>query len=148
MREPLHETCADVSGLGQEYGTHWVCTSECPRPAGPHPERDARIEVYRNRERRRAARALDRYIDTIFPGHGSNPSEATAVANERFVEAVGDYVLSSLQQKSHYGATEHKHVWQAGMCVAPDPGDECAEARPPQHKSVDGGASPKGRPTA
>lgn len=27
--------------------------------------------------------------------------------------------------------TEHKHAWQAGLCVAPDPADECSEPRPP-----------------
>jgi hypothetical protein len=67
-----------------------------PRPAGPDPARDARIDAYRDRERRRAAAALDRYIDTMF-----TPTQQLAqVAGERFVEAVGDYVLARLGERA------------------------------------------------
>jgi hypothetical protein len=59
------------------------------------PERDSRREAYRERERRRAARALDRYIETLKWPFAAQPP--TGVAGERFVEAVGDYVLSRMQ---------------------------------------------------
>lgn len=73
------------------------------------PERDSRREAYRERERRRAARALDRYMEIIM-GDAGRPSALTdhaavSAAGERFIEQVGDYVLSRLQQKSHYGAS-------------------------------------------
>ena len=92
------------------------------------PERDARREAYQAQERRKAARALDAYIeivyaDTPYPDDGRGRINA---AGERFVEEVGDYVMArikehwqglverydqafrdhvaqSLQQKSHYG---------------------------------------------
>ena len=67
------------------------------RPAGPDSERDARREIYRDRERRRAARALDRWLEATYPLAGDGASaEAIAVAGERFVEAVGDYVLARI----------------------------------------------------
>jgi hypothetical protein len=65
-------------------------------PIGPDPERDARVDAYRDRERRRAARALDRYIESVFvetPGLGM---AACKVAGDRFVEQVGDYVVARL----------------------------------------------------
>lgn len=71
---------------------------ECPRPAAPDPERDRRRELRARVERRRAARALDRYVEVMFGSEGR-------AAGERFVEAVGDYVESRLHHKGHYGAT-------------------------------------------
>lgn len=69
-----------------------VAPSPVVRP-GPDAERDARIEVYRDRERRRAARALDRYFTAMHSDSDGSPF----VAGERFVEQVGDYVLARLQ---------------------------------------------------
>lgn len=72
----------------------WVHGQDCPRPAGPDPAREARIDAYRDRERRRAARALDRFLEAAVDGADLGP--ITAVAGERFVEQVGDYVLARI----------------------------------------------------
>lgn len=61
-------------------------------PIAPDPERDRRVEIYRDRERRRAARALDRYIESLQSGEVA----VSAVAGERVVELVGDYVVARL----------------------------------------------------
>lgn len=29
---PPHPTCIDVSGIGQEFGTAWLCGPDCPKP--------------------------------------------------------------------------------------------------------------------
>lgn len=101
-------------------GKAWPCEGwllEPPRlqpaPIPASPARDARVDVYRDRERRRAARALDRYIEAMFLSPADVPQHLgmgeSRVAADRFVEAVGDYVLARLgdsalnvQQKSHY----------------------------------------------
>lgn len=84
----------------------YICGQECPKPAGPDPARDARIDAYRDRERRRAARALDRYIEALQTGDVA----VSAVAGDHVVELIGDYILARLgdtglnvQQKSNYG---------------------------------------------
>jgi hypothetical protein len=105
----------------------YVCGKDCPRPAGPDSERDARIDVYRDRERRRAARALDRYIDLMWvpdaaAGDPVAEEAAMRVAGERFVESVGDYVLSRLQQKSHYGASPIENAEALSEWHAANPG--------------------------
>lgn len=120
-----HPTCLDTTTYGDLPNRTYVCGPDCPRPAGPDPARDARIDVYRDRERRRAARALDRYFEVIIGDKVGGCGDAS-VAGERFVEEVGDYVLARLaqssdrdvafnvQQNSHYDATER--------CVpVPDP---------------------------
>jgi hypothetical protein len=71
-----------------------MCTQDCPRPAGPDADRDARVDAYRDRERRKVSRALDRLLDVHLNG-GSGTAYAD-VANERLVEAFGDYVLARL----------------------------------------------------
>jgi hypothetical protein len=124
-QQPPHSTCLETTVLAGV--TSYVCGPDCPKPqpAGPDPERDKRIDAYRDRERRRAARALDRYFDAM---HGTNmaPTEVMAAAGERFVEQVGDYVLARLghdpsvvQHKSHYGvsgvAPAMKGKWQLWM---------------------------------
>lgn len=81
------------------------------RPAGPDPERDKRIDAYRDRERRRAARALDRYIDLNM--NGGAGTAAADVAGDRLVEAVGDYVLARLQRGADeppWGESSHLAV--------------------------------------
>lgn len=78
-------------------------TDPVVRPA-PDPERDARIEAYRDRERRRAARALDRYLELIAPVPPVGAAEPISVAGERFVEAVGDYVLARLHDETYRAA--------------------------------------------
>lgn len=123
-------------------------------PIAADPERDARREIYRDRERRRAARALDRYVQSLDYGEEGQPqfgARSIDVAGERFVEAVGDYVLAriagdadalegaaralrarDLHQKADYGVPGpvHLHVWQAGRCVAAGGGPGCV-ADPP-----------------
>jgi hypothetical protein len=74
-------------------------------PIAPDPERDARVDAYRDRERRRAARALDRYIDLMWvperaAGDPAAEEAAMRVAGERFVEQVGDYVLARLGERA------------------------------------------------
>jgi hypothetical protein len=94
-----HPTCLEtttVVDLASRTRT-FVCGPECPRPAGPDPERDKRIDVYRDRERRRAARALDRYLEDYYLSVAPATDRSVAVAGERFVEAVGDYVLARLE---------------------------------------------------
>lgn len=79
-------------------------------PIAADPERDARREIYRDRERRRAARALDRYIEVM---NGPNPDAGAtrAVAGERFVEAVGDYVLARLGETD---LNARAYGWEVG----------------------------------
>lgn len=126
-----HPTCVETTTLDDLPFRTYVCGPDCPRPAGPDPDRDARIDVYRDRERRRAARALDRYIEAMFLSQADVPQRLgmgeCRVAAGRFVEAVGDYVLSrlaessdrdvafGLQQKSHYGVRSHDEAWEAGQ---------------------------------
>lgn len=79
----------DVSAFGQRPGSVTL--------PGPDPDRDARIDAYRGRERRRAARTLDRYLELIYDEDiASKRGVEIRVAGERFVEAVGDYVLSRM----------------------------------------------------
>lgn len=73
----------------------------------PDPDRDARRAAYADRERRRAARALDRYMEIIYGEDiASKRGAEIRAAGERFIEAVGDYVLSQLHHKSHYGVSD------------------------------------------
>jgi hypothetical protein len=70
-----------------------------PRPAAPiepDEERDARRRAYQDRQRRRAARLMDRWIETTYAPGGHSFTERSGMAGERFVEAVGDYVLARL----------------------------------------------------
>lgn len=103
--ETLPDGCEahGIPAYRDEAGTVHIATGA--RCIGPDPERDVRIDTYRDRERRRAARALDRYFDVMHNGVEGDP----AAAGERFVEQVGDYVLARLghnpsvvQHKSHY----------------------------------------------
>jgi hypothetical protein len=70
-------------------------------------ERDRRRARLAETERRRAARALDRYVDSLYLSSIDVPQHlgmgASREAGDRFVEAVGDYVLSRLHHKSQYG---------------------------------------------
>jgi hypothetical protein len=92
----------DISAFGERPGSVTV--------PGPDPARDARVDAYRDRERRRAARLLDRYLEVAYEVSGHNlPLDGSLrlnAAGDRFVEAVGDYVLSRLQQKSHYDVSD------------------------------------------
>jgi hypothetical protein len=107
------------------------------------PERDARREAYADRERRKAARALDRFMELhVDDIDVSTGDRARVVAGEHFVEAVGDYVLSKikshwqelidrydqafrdhveqgLQQKSHYGVPERRCCGTPAMAQVP-----------------------------
>lgn len=106
---------------------------DAPRPApvdvapapvvrpGPDALRDVRVDAYRDRERRRAARALDRYIETVCPAE--TPDSSYKVAGERFVEAVGDYVLARLGERAAGGDVPadphgpHPHERSGGRCL-------------------------------
>jgi hypothetical protein len=128
-----HATCLETTTVADLPNRTYVCGPDCPRPAGPDPDRDRRVDAYRDRERRRAARALDRYMEVIFEvtdpqGVPTSTESALTVmtASERFVEQVGDYVLARLghtelnvQQKSAYGvsgvAPAMKGKWQLWM---------------------------------
>lgn len=98
---PPHPTCIETTGPGEMVAgiQSWVCGPDCPRPAGPDPARDARVDAYRDRERRRAARALDRWFEARQEEGRAYPPEALSVTGERFVEAVGDYVLARLGER-------------------------------------------------
>jgi hypothetical protein len=87
----------DDAGGTYHAATNGQCAGpeRMPAPAGPDPERDRRRAAYRERERARAARALDRYIE-VMTGNPSGTGEVVRAAGDRFVEAVGDYVLSRL----------------------------------------------------
>jgi hypothetical protein len=125
-QQPPHVTCLETTTVADLAAgmRKYVCGPECPKPAGPDPDRDARIDIYRDRERRRAARALDRYMESLFvktgvPDYGTEGHAVrTLVAGDHFVEAVGDYVLARLgdtglnvQQKSHYGVPADAGDW-------------------------------------
>lgn len=92
-----HPTCIEVTGPGDiaRGERTWICGQDCPRPAGPDPARDRRRDLYADRERRRAARALDRFLEA-FNEFGTAGSTGARVAGERFVEQLGDYVLARL----------------------------------------------------
>jgi hypothetical protein len=100
---------ADEAWAEHYYGPE---PAQQPRPAGPDPARDARINVYRDRERRRAARALDRYIEIMF----SPPLDEVArrVAGERFVEEIGDYVLARLGERDEVPAVVQRYLVDDG----------------------------------
>lgn len=86
-----------------------------PSIASSAEERDARRRVRADTERRRAARALDRYIELVYAG-GSD-RKITDVAGERLVEAVGDYVLARLGNEV---IVQSHHNGDYGV-VDPDP---------------------------
>lgn len=65
--------------------------------------REARRRVYAQDERRKAARALDAYLSALYGTPRESWTAEADVAGEKFVERVGDYVLSRLAHKSHYG---------------------------------------------
>lgn len=115
-----------------------VAPAPVVRP-GPDPLRDARIDAYRDRERRRAARMLDRFLETV----AGTATGARDAAGERFVEAVGDYVLARIAESSDhdvaYGLQQNRHYGvpfdpEAGPCIG-----MCAGCDPSchllQHKS-------------
>jgi hypothetical protein len=121
----------DISAFGERPGSVTV--------PGPDPARDARVDAYRDRERRRAARLLDRYLEVAYEVSGHNlPLDGSLrlnAAGDRFVEAVGDYVLSRLQQKSHYGVPaanpyEGKSIEELGDIMSSD-----GYRNPPQHNA-------------
>jgi hypothetical protein len=113
-----HPTCIETTSHGDIAAGKrtFVCGPDCPKPAGPDPARDARIDLYRDRERRRAARALDRYIDTQMGDTATgllSPTdrEVVAAAGERFIEQVGDYVLARLEVPNP-GQSLPAHAWR------------------------------------
>lgn len=95
---PPHPTCVETATLAGVRS--YVCGPDCPKPAGPDPARDARVDAYRDRERRRAARALDRYMELIYDEDiAAKRGAEIRTAGERFVEQVGDYVLARLGER-------------------------------------------------
>lgn len=98
---PRPDMISDRLGYPAEVGDQ-AYTELARLQSAPDPERDARREAYQERERRRAARALDRYIEAMFVSPADVPQHlgmgASNVAADRFVEAVGDYVLSTIKE--------------------------------------------------
>jgi hypothetical protein len=138
---PPHKTCLETTGPAELVAgiRSWTCSPDCPAPgaeaygelarlrAAADPDRDARREAYRETERRKAARALDRYLEAHEHAvQGTGPIALLSAAGERFVEAVGDYVLSRLQQKSHYGVPEIQDA--AESVLGPSAGRDVVEA--------------------
>jgi hypothetical protein len=104
----------DVTGFGHLPGR--------VTPIAPDAARDARVDTYRDRERRRAARQLDRYIETRGEyGSDGDRGAAVAAAGDRFVEAVGDYVLARLGQTSVGGALPNVPANGPPFCVCDHP---------------------------
>lgn len=83
------------------------------------PARDARVAARRAADARKAGIALDHLL--------RNPS---SVYGTVFVELLGDYMESRIHHNCHYDVPSeicprglepgHRHVWQAGRCVADD----------------------------
>lgn len=96
--EPEHPTCVETTGFGDmAFGRRtFVHGPDCPKPAGPNPDRDKRIDAYRDRERRRATRALDRYVEVVMAERDGDLSAVPAIAADHLIEVVGDYVLARL----------------------------------------------------
>jgi hypothetical protein len=68
-------------------------------PVPPDAARDARVAARRAADATKAGRALDRLLDAREDGK----SQAWQMdARDRFIEEVGDYVLSRLQHNRHY----------------------------------------------
>jgi hypothetical protein len=89
---------------GHAAGLHTLPVGDCPSCSPVEtPERD--------RLRRHAARALDRYAELMY--EGDLKPELRRVAGERLVELVGDYVLSRLHHNSHYGVTASDDLGQS-----------------------------------
>jgi hypothetical protein len=83
---------------------NWQVVGEPTLTPMTNPARDARRRVRAERERRRAARALDRYMEIYEQAvAGAGGTLPILTAGERFVEAVGDYVLSELHHNGDYG---------------------------------------------
>lgn len=155
--EPEHPACVETTGhFDMVKGVRtWMHGQDCPRPAGPDPERDARREIYHDRERRRAARALDRYVESLDYGEEGQPqfgARSIDVAGERFVEAVGDYVVARLTGRWDEVATDPRsHAGGnlpcdpcGGRCTM-DEGPALADPHGPVHQKADYGvADPHG----
>lgn len=62
-------------------------------------DREARRAAYAARERRRAAAALDRFLAVLYGTPDEVWTDAARVENDRFVEAVGDYVLARIGER-------------------------------------------------
>jgi hypothetical protein len=131
-----HPTCIETTTYDDRVAGKrtYICGPDCPKPAGPDPARDARINAYRDRERRRASRLLDRYLELLAPVAPTGNVESISAAGERFVEAVGDYVLARLgdtglnvQQKSNYGASAVPYGCDGDPCTIPHHHPEPAE---------------------
>lgn len=132
-----HPTCIEVTGPGDiaRGERTWICGQDCPRPAGPNPARDRRRDLYADRERRRAARALDRYLDA-FNEFGTAGSTGARVAGERFVEQVGDYVLARLNASIEA---------ELGPSAARDVADRMHDEAYGLHQKADYGVADPGR---
>lgn len=100
----------------------WLCAATMGDVASiaSDPARDGRRRAYADRERRRAARALDRYLDAATEPASRLPRVSLVdAAGESFIEAVGDYVLSRLHHNSDYGVAdpalvEDEYDWRVG----------------------------------
>jgi hypothetical protein len=151
VAEKLHATCIETTNIraGDQERT-WLCGPDCP-PEGAYatlaglratddPERDRRRELYADRERRRTARALDRYLEDYYLSVAPATDRSVAAAGERFVEAVGDYVLARLGDDvwtSAHRAGLHADMWveKCALCL---PGDDPRQSHHNRHYDATG----------
>jgi hypothetical protein len=97
---------------GHAAGLHVLPAMDCPSCSPVEtPNRD--------RLRRRAALALDRVFEVMGERQddGDGGEHAVGVAEERFVQSMGDYVLSRLHHNSHYGVAAER----CPTCDSPAP---------------------------
>lgn len=117
VREAGHEGSHTIGDLGHEVP---VPRSDVLRERAREVPlaAAARRRVAAEDQRRAAAKALDRYISIVFePGSARELEPAFTAAGNEFVERVGDYVLSRLQQKSHYDALADEQACMCGTAV-------------------------------
>lgn len=97
---PRHPTCVETTDLGA--GTRaYVCSAYCPAPIPPDPERDARREAYRARERARVTRAFDAYLRYAY-GHPTPYLEEAKVQHDAWWAG---YEASEEHHKRNYGVS-------------------------------------------
>ena len=85
-----------------------------PVRIAPDAARDARVAARRAEDARKAGRALD----NLLQSQGAMYRNRVA-AGERFIEELGDYLVSRLQHNRHYGV--------AACALAGDGEHDCAD---------------------
>lgn len=92
-----------------------------PVPIAPDPARDARVAARRAEDAAKAGRALD----NLLRSQGAMYRNRVA-AGERFIEELGDYLVSRLQHNRHYGVAPCGHGCSEGdNCAGPASEGSC-----------------------